>query len=315
METQQRVIGLDIAKHTIDVAQLPEQERWQVTNRREGIAQLVEQLAAQPPTVLVLEATGGYQRLIVAELAAALPVVVVNPRQTRHFAQATGRLAKTDRIDALVLAQYGQALKPQPRPLPEAQTQELEALVVRRRQLIASRTQVRNRRGTAHRAMLTSLTQHLAWLETAIDELEAQIDAMIERHPVWQAKRALLESVPGIGAVVASAVLAELPELGTLERRPIAALVGVAPFNVDSGQWRGRRRTWGGRKAIRSALYLAALLASRFNPVIAGFHHRLLAAGNPKQVALTACMRKLLLIINAMLRDGVAFEDRQLSRA
>lgn len=305
-------VGIDVAKDWLDVAERPDGAAWRVPNDEPGIASLVERLAERAPAVVVLEATGGLESALAAALAAAqLPVVVVNPRQVRDFARATGRLAKTDALDAQVLAQFGEAVAPQPRPLPEAATQELAALVARRRQLVEMLTAEKNRLRTAARSVRRDLQEHIRWLERRLDGVDGALGKAVRSHALWQDRDDVLQSTPGVGFVVSSTLLADLPELGRLNRKEIAALVGVAPLNRDSGTRRGRRTIWGGRAQVRAALYMATLVATQHNPVVRAFYQRLVAAGKPKKVALTACMRKLLTILNAMLRDHVPWQPRQ----
>ncbi|HLE02918.1 MAG TPA: IS110 family transposase [Dehalococcoidia bacterium] len=295
--------GIDISKARLDIAMSPTGECWSVPDEEAGMAQLVSRLQALRPTLVVLEATGGLELPVVAALAAAgLPVVVVNPRQVRDFARATGKLAKTDRMDAMVLAHFGEAVRPQPRPLPDSQTQALEALLTRRRQVVGMLTAEKNRLHTTRPPVQQHIQRHIAWLEESLAKLEADLEGALRQSPLWREKEDLLRSVPGVGPVLSLTLLAQLPELGTLDRRQVAALVGVAPLNRDSGTLRGRRTVWGGRAPLRAALYMATLVASRYNPVIRAFYQRLCAAGKPKKVALTACMRKLLTILNAMLK-------------
>jgi transposase len=231
-----------------------------------------------------------------------LPTAVVNPRQVREFARATGRLAKTDAIDAQVLAQFGEAVRPELRPFPDAATQELSALLARRRQLVGMLTAEKNRLRTAAKAVRADVQEHIRWLERRLSDLDGQLAQSIRSSPSWRERDNLLKSTPGVGPVLSVTLLAELPELGTLGRKEIAALVGVAPLNWDSGHLRGKRRVWGGRSRVRAALYMAALVAARRNPVLRAFYERLVEAGKPKKVALTACMHKLLTILNAMIR-------------
>ena len=298
-------VGIDVAEATLQVACRPSTEGWQATNDPEGISALTVRLGALDPALIVLEASGGIELALVAELGAAgLPVVVINPRQVRDFARATGRLAKTDRIDAQILAQFGEAVKPTLRPLPDVGAQELTALLARRRQLIEMSTAERNRLRRALRKVRPSITAHIEWLELQLKDLDRDLEQVLHSSPIWREKEDLLRSVPGIGPVVATTLVAALPELGALNHKEIAALVGVAPLNRDSGTLRGRRTVWGGRSQVRAALYMAALSSSRHNPAIKTFYDRLLAAGKPKKVALVACMRKLLTIINAMLSHG-----------
>jgi transposase len=302
-------VGIDVAKDWLDVAQRPGGEAWRVASDETGVAALVERLKGVRPTLVVLEATGGLQIPAVAALAAAgLRTVVVNPRQVRQFAGATGRLAKTDAIDAQVLAQFGEAVRPEVRPLPDAATQELSALVARRRQLIEMLTAEKNRLRLAAEKVRPNIGAHIRWLEGELLDLEGGLGDVIRSSPVWRERDNLLRSVPGVGPVLSSVLLADLPELGKLSRKEVAALVGVAPLNRDSGLFRGRRQVWGGRSHVRTALYMATLVASRHNPAIKSFYQRLLSAGKAKKVALTACMRKLLTILNAMMRHQAPWQ-------
>ncbi len=296
-------IGIDVAKAKLDIAVRPSTEQWVAEHDEEGIAALVARLHALRPTLVVLEATGGRELPVSAALATAgLAVAVVNPRQVRDFARAIGQLAKTDALDAQVLARFAEVVRPTPRPLPDAQAQELSALLTRRRQLVAMRTAERQRLDTALRAVRPHIQRHIAWLEQDLGDLDRQLREAIQASPLWREQEDLLRSVPGIGPATALTLLAEVPELGQLDRKAIAALVGVAPLNCESGTLRGRRVVWGGRARVRAVLYMAALVATRHNPVIRAFYQRLCAAGKPKKVALTACMHKLLLIANAILR-------------
>jgi transposase len=306
-------VGIDVAKDWLDVAQRPGGEAWRVSSDETGVAALVERLKDVRPMLVVLEATGGLQIPAVAALAAAgLRTVVVNPRQLRQFAGATGRLAKTDAIDAQVLAQFGEAVRPEVRPLPDAATRELSALVARRRQLIEMLTAEKNRLRVATKKVRANIEAHIRWLEGELLDLEGGLGDVIRSSPVWRERDNLLRSVPGVGPVLSSVLLADLPELGRLNRKEIAALAGVAPLNRDSGQFRGRRTVWGGRSHVRTALYMATLVASRYNPAIKSFYQRLLSVGKPKKVALTACMRKLLTILNAMMRHEAPWEISRL---
>lgn len=295
-------VGIDVSKAQLDVAVRPD-GRFTVSNDDAGIAQVIEQLSAGPPTRVVVEATGGFEMPLAGALAAAsFPVVVVNPRQVRDFAKATGRLAKTDALDAQTLAHFAEVMRPALRPLPDEQTQALAAILARRRQLVEMLTAEKNRLGSARKPVRKSLRTHIAWLERELARTDSDLAQAIRESPVWREKDDLLRSTPGVGPVLTTTLLADLPELGTLTGKQIAALVGVAPLNRDSGTLRGKRTVWGGRAPIRATLYMAALVASRFNPVIRAFYQRLCAAGKAKKVALTACMRKLLIILNAMLK-------------
>ena len=298
-------IGLDVAKDTVVMAVAGDAATATFATSDEGLAALVCALRSRCPTGIVVEATGGYERPCVAAcMTAHLPVIVVNPRQVRAFAQAIGRLAKTDTIDACVLAEFAARVRPVVRPLPDTATQELEAVVARRQQLVAMCTAERQRLAQARtRAVRASLEAHIAWLLRQIDDTDQQLHDRIRASPVWREQEDLLQSVPGIGPITARTLLATLPELGTLKRRPLAALVGVAPLNNDSGQFRGRRTTWGGRAEVRRVLYMAALVAVRFNPVLKAYYDRLVATGKRRKVALVAAMHKLLILLNAILRD------------
>ena len=295
-------IGIDVAKAHLDVAVRPDGDTWQAANDASGIAALVAHLDQLRPTLVVLEATGGYERPVTASLVAAgVPVAVVNPRQIRDFAKATGKLAKTDTLDAHVLAHFADAVRPTPRPLPDADTQMLAAILGRRRQVVAMLTAEQNRLHTAPTTIRERIGAHIVWLEEDLKEIDTALAQAIADDPTWRERDALLRSVPGVGPVLAVALLAQLPQLGALTRHQVAALAGVAPLNRDSGTRRGIRTVWGGRARVRGALYMAALVATRYNPVIRAFYARLCAAGKPKKVALTACMRKLLTILNALL--------------
>lgn len=298
-------VGLDVAKATLDVAVRPTGAHWQVPNDETGIVALTARLGALQPALLVCEATGGFERAVVAAVATAgVPVVVANPRQVRDFAKSTGQLAKTDRLDAELLALFAERVQPTPRPLGDELTQLLDALLTRRRQLLEMLVAEKNRLGFAPRPLHRGIQQHLRWLERQLDTVSGELTALIEASPVWRAKDDLLRSVPGVGPVVSCTLLGELPELGTLSHKQIAALVGVAPLARDSGKLRGKRMVYGGRASVRTALFLAALCGRRWNPQLRACYERLIAAGKPKKVALIACARKLLTILNAMLRDN-----------
>lgn len=302
MTRAQVFVGIDVSKAQLDMALRPE-GRFSASNDDAGYTQVLERLRGVSPTLVVLEATGGLEIPITGILAAAgVPVVVVNPRQVRDFAKATGRLAKTDALDAQTLAHFAEVLRPELRPLPDEQTQALAALLARRRQLVEMLTAEKNRLSSAHKPVRKSLYTHIAWLERELSHTDRELAHAIRESPVWREKDDLLRSVPGIGPVLATTLLANLPELGTLTHKQIAALVGVAPLNRDSGTLRGKRTVWGGRAPVRAALYMAALTAARFNPVLRTFYHRLCAAGKAKKVALVACMHKLLTIVNAVLK-------------
>jgi len=297
-------IGLDIAKDHIDVGIRPGDETWQVTNTPEGIAHLATRLEEVAPVCIVLEASGGYEHEAAAVLgAASLPVAVVNARQVRDFAKATGQLAKTDRLDALILARFADVVRPEIRPVLEGEAEELRTLLVRRTQVMHMLTAEKNRLKQAGHAVRPHIEAHIAYLEGQKADLDRELGGRIKTSPLWREKDDLLQSIKGIGEVCSRTLLGALPELGTLSHKQIAALVGVAPFARDSGTLRGKRTIWGGRKKVRHALYMAAVCAATHNPVIAAFYQRLLARGKPKKVALTACMHKLLLICNALLRS------------
>jgi len=298
-------VGIDVAKDRLDVHIRPGGEVFMVARNGSGLALLVERLQTLAPALVVLEATGGYETVVASALAAAqLPLAVVNPRQIRDFARATGKLAKTDRLDAAAIAHFAEAVRPPARPVATAEAQALGELVARRRQVIEMIIAERNRRRMAsQRRVIRAIKRHLALLQAELSELEGDIDGAIRNSPAWQADADLLASVPGVGKATLRTLIAELPELGHLNRRKIAALVGVAPVNRDSGTMRGRRTIAGGRPAVRTALYMAALVASRANPVIAAHYTKLRTAGKTGKQALVACIRKLVVILNAILRD------------
>jgi transposase len=301
--------GIDVSKKRLDVAVCGSQTRgWSVKYDDAGVRSLVEELRELAPTLLVLEATGKLETHVVAALAAAdVPVVVVNPRQVRDFARAMGELAKTDEIDARILALFAEKIRPEIRPLQDEDTRDLDALLTRRRQLVDIRTGERNRLYQASPVVRTSIEEHIAWLDARIGEVDAEMQLQIEASSVWREKDRLLRSTPGVGPTLSLALLAGVPELGTLNRQKVSKLVGIAPLNRDSGTLRGTRRIWGGRSDVRNVLYMGTLSAVRHNPVIKEFFHRLVARGKPKKVALVASMRKLLTILNRMLKDGTAW--------
>jgi transposase len=295
-------IGIDVSQRTLEVAVVPSGEHWQVDNQSAAIDALVERLAQLEPERIVVEATGGYELPLVGGLASAqLPVVAVNPRQVRDFARSTGRLAKTDALDAHVLAQFAAAVQPRLRPIPDAATRELAALLARRRQLVEMRTAETNRLATAHERVRPSIRELVRFLDKRITELDRELHDRLRGSPVWRDKEDLLRSIPGVGPVLSATLLVGVPELGTLNHKQLAALIGVAPLNRDSGQWRGRRTTWGGRASVRAVLYMATRVGVRRNPVLQALYERLLRAGKHRKVALIACMRKLLCICNAVL--------------
>jgi transposase len=298
------VVGIDVSKDRLDVSVRPTQEAFCVSRDAAGIEALVGRLAGLSPRVIALEATGGFETVVAASLGAAgLPVVVVNPAQVRAFAHAVGKRAKTDPIDAAVIAHFAEATRPEPRPLPDADTQILADLVARRRQIIQMIVAERQREKRAAKRMKKSILRLLKALQAELSEIDQEIDEAVRGSPAWREKEDLLSSVPGIGPTIARTLIAELPELGTLDRRQIAALVGLAPWTRQSGQWRGKSFIGGGRAAVRSALFMGALAAARFNPILKAFHQRLINAGKPKMVAAIAVARKLLTILNAILRD------------
>ena len=304
MEPEAVYVGIDVSKTCVDVAVRPTGQMWTISNDEPGIRELVSRLKALDPPIVVLESTGGLELPSVAALAAAaLPVAIVNPRQVRDFARATGTLAKTDALDAIALAHFADAVRPVVRPLKDVETQVLSSLVARRHQVVSIVVAEKNRLRSAITAVRPRIEAHIAWLEQELSDIDEGLRQTLRSSPEWREKDDILRSVPGVGEQLSLALLSQLPELGTLNRREVAALVGVAPFNRDSGTLRGKRQIWGGRARLRAVLYMGAMVASRFNPVIRDFYQRLLAAGKPKKVALTACMRKLLVILNAMLKS------------
>jgi transposase len=296
-------VGIDVSKRTLDLATTTGIKR-QVTNDEVGIAGLVDELKQLRPKLVVLEATGGYQAALVAGLVVAkVPTAVVNPRQVRDFAKAIGRLAKTDALDAAVLARFAEVVRPEPREPLDEQTIALDALLTRRRQVVGMITAESNRLQQSVATVRASIKAHINFLRHQLADVNRDLDDAIRNSPVWREQEDLLRSVPGVGRILATTLLGELPELGRLNRKQMAALVGVAPLNRDSGMMRGKRSVWGGRASVRRALYMAALCATRSNPLIRSFYQRLCQAGKPKKVALVACMRKLLTILNSMMRD------------
>jgi transposase len=311
--TQEIFVGIDVSKACLDVCVSSEQAVWSVSNDDAGIDALVQRLAAVSPALVVLEATGSLQRLLVARLlAGGLPLAVVNPRQVRDFAKSLGQLAKTDALDARVLCRFGAAVRPAQRELPDAAAQDFADQLARRRQLVEMLVVEKVRLKQSHnREVRRDLKEHIEWLEKQLRASDAGLHQSVERSPAWQAKRDLLQEVAGVGPVTVLTLLADLPELGQLDRKQIAALVGVAPLNRDSGTLRGRRTVWGGRAQVRRTLYMATLTAVRYNPILQPFYDRLRIAGKPVKVALVACMRKLLTILNAMLRDRTVFDPQR----
>lgn len=308
--------GIDVSNNWLDVATRPATVQFRAANDDSGIADIISMLSELSVALVVVEATGGLESPVVASLSVAgIPVAVVNPRQARDFAKATGRLAKTDAIDAEALAHFAEAVRPRVKPLADEKAQELEALVARRQQITGMLVAEKNRLKKAVRLVQEDVRGHIAFLEGRLASVDAQMKDAIRNSPVWKAKEDLLKTVPGIGPVVSATLISGLPELGSLDRKQISSLVGVAPLNRDSGSYRGKRTIWGGRKAVRHALYMAALSASRSNPVIRDFYERLVGAGKAKKVALTACMRKLLTMINSMVKYGTGWgEHRGCSR-
>jgi transposase len=305
VDNKAQVVGIDVSKAALDVALLPSAEVMQFPNDAIGIEQLSKKLQSGTIELVVMEATGGYETAVATALVGAgMRVAVVNPRQIRDFARASGRLAKTDRIDAQVIAAFGQAIEPQIVRLPDEEARKLEALVVRRRQLVGMRVQEVMRLGLAQGAMRKGIKTHVDWLEKEIDKLDIDLTAALRSSPAWRAKDELLRSMKGVGPITSSTLLVALPELGQLDRRAIAALVGLAPFNCDSGVMRGRRTIYGGRSQVRTLLYMAATTAVRSNPVIRAFYGQLKSRGKPHKVAMVACMRKMLTILNAMVRQS-----------
>jgi transposase len=311
--------GVDVSKDRLDVclrwSELEshhKEEAFFVAYDDNGIDALLSRLLQQRTVLVVLEATGGFERTVVGALAAqGLPVVVVNPRQVRDFARATGTLAKTDRIDAAILARFAEAVRPAPKPLPDREIRALQAIVARRRQLLGMIAAENNRLSSAPKAVAKRIKAHIRWLEKELSRTEGDLEATIESSPALGENEALLRSVPGVGPVLARTLLAGVPELGRLTHKGVAALVGVAPLNRDSGTLRGHRSVWGGRAEVRAVLYMGALVAARRNPVVKQFYERLLAAGKPKKVALVACMRKLLSILNAVLKHRTPWKSPQ----
>jgi transposase len=300
-------IGIDVSKATLDIHVLPGDEAWSTQNEDAAVRTLVARLAALQPTLVVLEATGGLERRVLAALLAAkLPAVAVNPRQVRDFAKATGHLAKTDALDARVLALFAERIRPPVRPARNEETQELDALIVRRRQVVDMITAEKNRLAAAppSKRVIRAIRKTIACLQKQLDEIDTDINSAVRGSSTWREKDDLLQSTPGVGKVLSRTLLAQAPEIGTLTRKQIAALIGLAPLNRDSGKQRGRRCIWGGRAQVRQVLYMGTLAAIRCNPVISAFNARLVAAGKPPMVAIVACMRKLLTILNAMLRSN-----------
>jgi len=312
MKSESQFVGIDISKDRLDAFIRPQGTSFSEPNTDQGISMMVQRLFELQPEVILLEATGGYEAQIVAALAyARLPVIRINPRQVRDFAKATGRLAKTDRIDARVLAHFAEAIHPEPRLLPDQDQKELSALMSRHCQLIEMSVMEKNRMHTTTQIVRSQIEAHIDWLRTQLEDVDKQLDVFIKKSSALQRKVEIVTSIPGVGPVLSKALISYLPELGTISGKEIAALVGVAPFSSDSGQYKGKRIIWGGREQIRSILYMGALVGTRYNPVIRAFYQRLVAAGKLKKVALTACMRKLLTILNAMVKSDTLWGENQ----
>jgi transposase len=303
------VVGIDVSKATLDCAAMPARAGLTISNQEAHFGELMQWLRQHDPALVVLEASGGYETAVANALAAAgYRVAVVNPRQVRDFAKAKGRLAKTDRIDAQVIAEFGIAIDPQVQALPDEDTRALQALLARRSQLVDMRTQELNRLGQAGAGIRPKIKAHIAWLNEAIGQCDIDLTAKLRSSAAWKAKENLLRTMPGIGPINSRLLLACLPELGRLNRQKISALVGAAPFNRDSGQFRGKRRIWGGRANIRNALFMAATTARQHNPVIRAFYERLIARGKPYKVAIVACIRKMIVILNTMVKNDAKWE-------
>jgi transposase len=309
-------VGIDVSKKTLDVVNLHGGEHQSFTNDSRGIETIAEQLVPLGPELVVMEATGGYEReLAIALVLAGLPVAVVNPRHVRDFAKAVGKLAKTDKVDAWVIALFGERVRPEPRGVPEKEVQELDALITRRGQLVAMITAEKNRMGVAPRAMRPSILEHVTWMERQVDDIEGELNRLIEASPIWRAREDLLRSMPGIGSVSAMMLIARLPELGHVTAKRSAALVGIAPFARDSGIRKGKRCTWGGRADVRAAMFMATVSAVRWNPVLRAHFEQLKSRGKPYKVAMVACMRRLLTILSAMVRKNQRWTDVTLAPA
>jgi transposase len=303
-------IGIDMAKDDMEVKVHEGQDSCTYASDENGIAKLMTQMKSLSPTLIVVEATGGYENAVAAELQAnGFPVAVVNPRHIRDFAKSVGILAKTDKIDARVIARYAATVQPTPRMLPEAETQALGALIMRRRQIVTMLTSEKNRLQQAAPAVKKRIQLHIAWLEQELDDINKELKKMVKDNPEWKEKSDIMQSVPGVGPNLAITLLADFPELGSLNRKQTAALGGVAPFNRDSGTLRGKRTIWGGRDAVRTATYMSAFVAIRFNRLLKTFFERLIAAGKLRKVAIVACMRKLLCILNAMLKNRTTWNQ------
>lgn len=316
MNEKEIFIGIDVSKDNLEVFVKPLGQRPAFAQTEDGLSLMIDFVQSFSPRLVVLEATGGLERAAVGALGAkGLPVVVINPRQIRDFAKAKGILAKTDKLDAEVIAEFAEAIRPEIRPLKPQETQELEALVTRRRQVVQMITAEKERLPTAVRATKKDIEAHLQWLEKRRDKLNKDLERKIQNTPLWRAKDEILQSPKGVGPVLSHMLLAKMPELGTLNRKQAGKLVGVAPLNRDSGKFRGKRKVWGGRAEIRSVLYMATMSAIRSNPVIRVFYQRLIEAGKPHKVAITACMRKLLTILNAMVKNNTPWRAPQAEKA
>lgn len=316
MNEKEIFIGIDVSKDNLEVFVKPLGQRPAFAQTEDGLLLMVDFVQSFSPRLVVLEATGGLERAAVGALGAkGLPVVVINPRQIRDFAKAKGILAKTDKLDAEVIAEFAEAIRPEIRPLKPQETQELEALVTRRRQVVQMITAEKERLPTAVRATKKDIEAHIQWLEKRRDKLNKDLERKIQNTPLWRAKDEILQSPKGVGPVLSHMLLAKMPELGTLNRKQAGKLVGVAPLNRDSGKFRGKRKVWGGRAEIRAVLYMATMSAIRSNPVIRVFYQRLIEAGKPHKVAVTACMRKLLTILNAMVKNNTPWRAPQAEKA
>jgi len=304
-------IGIDVSSNHLDVGVIPTGESRQFSNDSTGSRKIISWLRGQQIQLIVLESTGGLEISIASELAAiGLPVAVVNPRQVRDFARATGRLAKTDKIDSLVLGHFAQVINPPPRPLKDQQTRELEALVRRRRQILEMVVSEKNRLSSSPTSIRQDILDHIEWLQKRLKDIDGDLSHLIKSTPIWHQKATLVQSFVGVGPILSTILISSLPELGSLSRRKVSALVGVCPYNRDSGRYRGRRAIFGGRRYLRTVLYMAALSAIRHNPQIKTFHERLMHAGKPPKVAITACMRKMLVILNSMVKHQTTWNSQ-----
>ena len=309
--TVEKFVGIDVSKETLDLCMEPAGEMLHVDYDDKGISQVVKCLVALAPTLIVMEATGGLEMRLAGELAAkTLPVAIINPRQARDFAKATGQLAKTDLVDAAILAAFARAIRPTVRQIKDADTRDLDDLVTRRRQLVDMRVQETLRMGTASKVQKKSLAAHITWLDKRITDLDDDLTRRLRASDIWKTKDDLLRGIPGVGAVTSLTMLAKCPELGQLNRREIAALTGVAPLAKDSGKYRGKRFVWGGRADVRAVLYMATVSAIRFNSAIKAVAERLKQAGKPTKVVIVACMRKLLTIMNAIIKNNVPWHPK-----